>query len=48
MSKTHIAIFICLVVAAFGQDDINVNPRKGTRVGGWEEVDLNNFESAED
>lgn len=48
MNKAQIAIFICLVVAAFAQNDINVGPGKGTRVGGWEEVDLTNFESAED
>ena len=48
MNKIQFALLVCLVVSALAQDDINLKKPKGPRVGGWEEVDLSNFESAED
>ena len=39
-----------LLVAAFAQEDINVGgdkkgAKKGPKVGGWQDVDVNNFQS---
>ena len=49
MKVISLLLLSLLFVAAFTQDDINVGDKqarkKGPKVGGWQDVDVTNFES---